>query len=62
MTTYKVLRQHIGDKEYQAGETREAEQSSVAHLVAAGVLAENKAAPAAKNKAEPAVANKAAKK
>ena len=63
MATFKVLRQHHGDKPYAAGDTREASEADVAHLVASGVLepAKAKAEPAVQNKAEPAVRNKAAK-
>nr|WP_321457193.1 hypothetical protein [uncultured Cohaesibacter sp.] len=39
---YAVLRQHLGDKMYEKGDTRTAEESSVRHLVKAGVLAEDK--------------------
>ena len=60
MATYKVLRQHYGEKAYAAGDTREAEPREVAHLVASGVLAEvvEKAAPKLANKAAPKVSNK----
>ncbi len=56
MTTYRVLRQHFGDKHYAKGDTREAQAADVQHLVDAGVLAEAKA-----EKAEPAPKNKAVK-
>ncbi|WP_244606499.1 hypothetical protein [Arsenicitalea aurantiaca] len=63
---YEVLRRHIGDKQYEQGDEREAVAADVAHLVKAGVLREagekkprGKAEPAPKNKAEPAPANKA---
>lgn len=61
MATFKVLRQHHGDKLYSEGDIREAEEQDVAHLVANGVLepVKAKAEPAARNKAEPAVQNKA---
>ncbi|MBM3603645.1 MAG: hypothetical protein FJX25_02580 [Alphaproteobacteria bacterium] len=61
MEKFKVLRQHHGDKPYAEGDTREADERDVAHLVANGVLEpmKAKAEPAAKNKAEPAVQNKA---
>nr|WP_319516733.1 hypothetical protein [uncultured Cohaesibacter sp.] len=39
---YTVLRPHLGDKMYEKGETRTAEEASVLHLVKAGVLAEVK--------------------
>lgn len=61
---FQVLRQHFGDRLYQAGEEREANQSDVAHLVDSGVLAakpERKAEPRVANKAEAAVENKARK-
>lgn len=53
MKTYQVLRQHLGDKQYMPGDTRDANPSEVKHLVNAGVLTEAKA------KAEKATANKA---
>lgn len=59
MATYKVLRQHYGDKPYSEGDTREAEPRDVAHLVERGVL--EKAEPAVQNKAAPKLRNKAAK-
>lgn len=40
MKTYKVLRQHIGDREYLPGDMRTAKPTDVAHLVKAGVLSE----------------------
>lgn len=58
MAKFEVLRQHFGDKQYWAGDEREASERDVAHLVKSGVLKE-KAAPKVKNKAEPAVKNKA---
>lgn len=53
--TYKVLREHHGDKPYAPGDSRELAPSDAKHLVDLGVLEEAKAkkAPAAKNKAEP---------
>lgn len=36
---YTVLREHLGDRDYRPGDEREADPSSVAHLVALGVLA-----------------------
>lgn len=61
MAKFKVLRQHQGDKPYAEGDTREADERDVAHLVANGVLepVKAKAEAPAKNKAEPAVQNKA---
>ncbi|MGV2128117.1 hypothetical protein ACQZ4Q_01480 [Agrobacterium vitis] len=35
---YKVMRHHIGDQEYQPGDTREAKAADVQHLVRSGVL------------------------
>ena len=60
---YRVLRQHQGDQPYAEGDTREADERDVAHLVANGVLepVKAKAVTPVKNKAEPAVRNKAAK-
>lgn len=61
MAKFKVLRQHQGDQPYAEGDTREADERDVAHLVANGVLepVKAKAEAPAKNKAEPAVQNKA---
>ena len=59
MPKYDVLRQHLGDKMYMPGDTREAAQGDVQHLINNGVLAEAKADRKPANKAEPAVANKA---
>lgn len=60
---YRVLRQHQGDQPYAEGDTREADERDVAHLVANGVLepVKAKAATPVENKAEPTVKNKAAK-
>lgn len=60
MEKFTVNRQHLGDRMYQAGETREAKASDVAHLVENGVLTAAKAEPALKNKAEKPAKNKAA--
>jgi hypothetical protein len=51
MARYSVLRQHTGDREYLPGDTREADPAIVAHLVAAGVLAEVKVEPPVEVKA-----------
>ncbi|PYB71501.1 hypothetical protein [Rhizobium wuzhouense] len=62
MKTYKVLRQHLGDKMYLPGDDRKAKPADVAHLVKSGVLVESEGAKAEKlasNKAEPPVRNKA---
>jgi len=58
---FKVLKQHYGDKQYFAGDEREANEAEVAHLVKAGVLQASggKSEPAPANKAEAAPANKA---
>lgn len=58
---FKVTRQVLFDRLYQAGETYEGNPSEVAHLVANGVLqpASVKADPPLKNKAEPKGQNKA---
>lgn len=63
MATFKVLRQHHGDQPYAEGDTREADERDVAHLVASGVLepVKAKAEAAVQNKAEPTLRNKAAK-
>lgn len=55
--SYDVLREHLGDRFYRKGDLREAEKSSVTHLVRAGVLA-----PAKGKKAAEKPANKAAQK
>ncbi|MDO6755384.1 hypothetical protein Q4598_04005 [Phaeobacter inhibens] len=36
---YKVLRPHLGDKQYLPGDVRSAKEVTVSHLVAKGVLA-----------------------
>lgn len=58
MEKFITIRQHYGDRLYEAGDEREADPREVAHLVKNGVL---KAEPAVKNKAEPPVKNKAAR-
>ena len=50
---YTVLREHLGDRDYQPGDEREADPSSVAHLVALGVLVPIEAAPAIETAAAP---------
>lgn len=57
---YDVKRQHLGDRMYSAGDTRDANPKDVTHLVASGVLVEQKAAPKPKNKAVKAPKNKKA--
>lgn len=58
--TYKVLRPHQGEKWYDEGDDREADERDVAHLVSSGVLA--KAEPMVANKSEPRAANKGKRK
>jgi len=58
MKTYKVVRQHFGDKMYMPGDEREAAEGDVAHLIRNGVLVEEKKAKPLANKAAPAVKNK----
>lgn len=59
---FNVIREHIGDRHYMPGETREAARTDVAHLIGK-VLEEpsqkRKAARPALNKAEPPLNNKA---
>lgn len=50
---YTVLREHLGDRDYQPGDEREADPSSIAHLVALGVLAPVESAPAIETTAAP---------
>lgn len=59
---FKVRRQHLGDRMYLPGETREIAAGAVKHLVDNGVLEpiKAKAEPAPKNKAEPKAENKKA--
>lgn len=59
---FKVCRQHLGDRMYLPGETREVSAGSVKHLVANGVLepVKEKTEAAPKNKAERKVENKSA--
>lgn len=35
---FRVIRQHLGDRMYMPGDTREADPKEVAHLVAGGVI------------------------
>lgn len=51
---YKVKRPHQGDKWYDEGDTRVADERDVAHLVASGVLVP-KTSPKAKTKTKAAV-------
>lgn len=61
MAKFKVLRQHFGDKMYMPNDpdtgTREADPSTVAHLVAAKVLE-----PMGGSKKEPEPRNKAVRR
>ena len=41
MTEYDVKREHYGDKYYQTGDKRTANQADVKHLVDKGVLVES---------------------
>jgi len=61
-TKFRVLRQHLGDRMYMPGDTREAVASEVAHLVEKGVLEPDRAKtdPKPANKAEKPAMNKAA--
>lgn len=56
-----VKRHHFGDRDYAAGDEREAVEAEVKHLVANGVLVAKAEPPAPKNKAEKPVSNKASK-
>lgn len=60
MATFRVTRQHLGDRLYMPGDEREANESDVAHLVERGVLelVKAKAAQPVENKAEPKLRNK----
>lgn len=65
MGTYKVARQHYGDKQYFEGETRDMPAADAKALIDAGLLIndnadDKKAAAAAAKKAEKAAANKMA--
>lgn len=62
MKPYLVKREHIGDKAYRTGDTREADPAMVRHLVKSGVLVEAKAANEGSTKAAPEPQNKAAPK
>jgi hypothetical protein len=64
MQKFEVLRGHEGDRRYEVGEIREADERDVGHLVPLTLkpvaktkpAAENKAVQPAQNKAAPAVA------
>ncbi len=57
---YVVKRQHFGDKQYYAGDVREADPRDVAHLIKSGVLAEKNSNQTILNKAEKPAKNKGA--
>lgn len=57
---YVVKRQHFGDKQYYAGDVREAEPRDVAHLIKSGVLVEKNSNQTILNKAEKPAKNKGA--
>lgn len=66
---YKVIKQHLGDKQYFEGDTRIVENENDAkQLIAAGLISEEtktakapakKAAPKTQNKMAPKTSNKA---
>lgn len=52
MQKYTVLRQHLGDRDYLPGDTREANPTDVAHLIGTTLEpVENKAVTPPENKA-----------
>ena len=57
MATYRVLRQHEGDRFYREGDLREIDPAEAAHLERLKVL--EKVEEAASNKVEPKPQNKA---
>ncbi|MBI0021019.1 hypothetical protein H3S90_07965 [Bartonella sp. W8097] len=57
---YVVKRQHFGDKQYYAGDIREADPRDVAHLIKSGVLEEKNSNQTILNKAEKPAKNKGA--
>jgi len=55
---FNVIRQHLGDRLYWAGDEREAEEKDVLHLVQNGVLvAKSDGGTKAKNEEKPKVKN-----
>lgn len=52
MAEFVVKRQHLGDRMYLPGDTRQAAESEVAHLIKNGVLKREKPAKPEKGKAE----------
>lgn len=53
MTTFKVVREHLGDKPYKEGDTREASEADVKHLIPKVLQPlDHKAEPAPLNKME----------
>ncbi|SUO95256.1 hypothetical protein [Suttonella ornithocola] len=62
MKEYLVTRQHYGDKQYYAGDTRTVDDDTARYLIDLGVIkaiTEEKAEPEHKNKSEPEHKNKA---
>lgn len=55
---FDVIRAHDGDRHYAVGDTREANENDVRHLIGKCLV---KAAEKTANKAEPKLQNKAAK-
>ncbi|WP_457663413.1 hypothetical protein [Sinorhizobium medicae] len=53
MAEFTVKRQHLGGRMYLPGDTRQAAESEVAHLIRNGVLQKAKAPKPEKGKAEP---------
>ena len=58
MQTYKVIRQHYGDKQYWVGDERDLGDFDAKRLLAQGVIADKKA-PEPSNKRAQSVKNKA---
>jgi hypothetical protein len=54
---FDVMREHLGDREYKRGETREARAEEVKHLVDGGVLRRRDEAEAGGGRTDPAVAD-----
>lgn len=58
-TTYYVMREHLGDKDYVRGETRELRSEDAVHLLRLGVLSETPPEGKAKPRPEGKAKNKA---
>lgn len=56
---FKVIREHLGDRYYLVGETREAQRADVKHLIGKSLELPGKAARPALNKAARPPVNKA---